>query len=383
MVNTPPFSASGQNLAPAALRIAMVAPPWFAVPPRGYGGTETVIANLVEGLVARGHHVSLFASGEPGTSAQSFTQIFEEPPSELIGDPLPEYIAAVDVERHLAELDVDVIHDHSMAGPLNARNRAVPTVVTVHGPSDGYSGEYFARLGTDVSAVAISLAQRRRNPEINWLATVHNAVDVGSFTADRPKEDFVLWLGRFSPDKAPELAIKAARERGRRIVLAGKCAEPAEKEFFARVVRPLLGSDAEFVGEADASLKRELLSRASALVFPIQWDEPFGMVMVEALASGTPVVAFNRGSVPEVVRHGTTGTIATTWDEFCNGIDTAFELDPAACREDAATRFDLPAMADSYARAFAKLPGVNSAGGPSSQSANPVQPGHLEATRVA
>lgn len=383
MVNAPIAPAGGPQSAPGPLRIAMVAPPWFSIPPGGYGGTETVIANLVEGLVARGDHVSLIASGKRGTSAQAFAQVFETPPSELIGDSLPELIAAVDVEHHLANLDVDVIHDHSLAGPLSARHRAAPTVVTVHGPSDGLSGTYFSRLGTDISAVAISMAQRRRNPAINWLATVHNAVDVNSFTADRPKEDFVLWLGRFSPDKAPELAIKAARSRGRRIVLAGKCAEPAEKEFFAREVKPLLGPDVEFVGEADASLKRDLLSRASALVFPIQWEEPFGMVMVEALASGTPVVAFNRGSVPEVVRHGTTGTIATTWDEFCAGIDAAFGLDPAACREDAVARFDLAAMADAYARAFAKLPGVTAGVRRTSRAASPGVPGRFDATRVA
>lgn len=353
-VQPPP---GGQTRMREPLRIAMVAPPWYEVPPRGYGGTEAVIGNLVQGLVGSGHHVSLIASGSRGTAAQEFRQVFEVPPSGQIGDALLEVVAAVEVERHLRELDVDVIHDHSLAGPLGARHRDAPTVVTVHGPSDGLSGEYYERLEDAVSAIAISRSQRRRNPRINWVATVHNAVDVSSFDALATKDDYVLWLGRFSPDKAPELAIKAARSRGRRIVLAGKCTEPPEKAYFERVVRPLLGNDVEYVGEADAALKRELLARAAVLAFPIQWDEPFGMVMIEALASATPVVAFNRGSVPEVLVDGTTGVIAEDWTDFCDGLEAADDLDGSVCRADAEARFDVPTMAEAYAHAYAKVVG--------------------------
>lgn len=334
------------------LHIAMVAPPWFDIPPRAYGGTESVVADLVNALVKGGHRVTLIASGAHKTAAQEFRPVFKTPPSELLGDPIPEMIVAVEVERYLRHLDVDVVHDHSLAGPLHARFRSAPTLVTMHGPVDGRNGDYFARLGSDVHAVAISRAQRRRNEKINWVATVPNAVDVASFTADAPKDDFVLWLGRFCEEKAPHLAIDAARARGRKIVLAGKLNEPVEKEFFEREVAPRLGPDVDYVGEADAALKRELLARAAVLAFPIQWEEPFGIVMAESLASGTPVVAFNRGSVPEVIEHGVTGIVVDNVEAFARGLDEAMDLDPQDCRENAMARFDLSVMADGYVRAY-------------------------------
>ena len=261
-------------------------------------------------------------------------------------------IVAVEVERYLRELDVDVVHDHSLAGPLHARFRDAPTVVTMHGPVDGRNGDYYARLGRDVHAVAISAAQRRLNTRINWASTVHNGVDVSSFTANATKEDFVLWLGRFNQEKAPQLAIDAARSLGRRIVIAGKRNEAPEREFFDREVAPRLGKGVEYVGEADAVLKRELLAKAAVLAFPIQWEEPFGMVMAEALASGTPVAAFNRGSVPEVITHGKTGIIVDGVEEFAGALEAASHLDPADCRADAVARFDAPVMAEGYVHAF-------------------------------
>jgi len=342
--------ASPVSLRP--LRIAMVAPPWFEIPPVGYGGTESVVGNLVNGLVERGHHVTLIASGRHRTGAQEFLQIYEKPPSELLGDPIPEMIVAVEVERYLRELDVDVVHDHSLAGPLHARYRDVPTVVTMHGPVDGRNGDYYARLGLDVHAVAISAAQRRLNTRIHWASTVHNAVDVASFTANAAKEDFVLWLGRFNQEKAPQIAIDAAKSLGRRIVLAGKRNEVPEKEFFDREVAPRLGRNVEYVGEADAMLKRELLAKAAVLAFPIQWEEPFGIVMAEALASGTPIAAFNRGSVPEVVTQGKTGVIVDDISEFPRALEEALALDSAACRADALARFDTPVMAEGYVRTY-------------------------------
>ena len=356
---------TGQGTAPVgsgSLRIAMVAPPWFDIPPRGYGGTESVVGNLVNGLVEMGHHVTLIASGEDRTSAQRFLQVYEKPPSELLGDPIPEMIAAVEAERYLRDLDVDIIHDHSLAGPLHARFREAPTVVTMHGPVDGRNGDYYARLGRDIHAVAISKAQRRLNTRIRWAATVHNAVDVASFTADASKDGYVLWLGRFNPDKDPQLAIKAARACGRRIVLAGKRNEAPEKEFFDREVAPWLGPKVEYVGEADAALKRELLAKAAVLAFPIQWEEPFGIVMAEALASGTPIAAFGRGSVPEVIVDGKTGVIAADADDFPRALEAAAALDPADCRADALARFDTPVMAAGYVRAYQNVAGFPAAG---------------------
>ena len=354
MLHAPPALESLKLPADRQLRVAMVAPPWFEVPPVGYGGTEAVVGNLVNGLVAAGHHVTLFAAGANGTSAQVFVQIFETPPTEYLGDPMPEMAAAVEVERHLQGLEFDVIHDHSLAGPLLAPHRLAPTVVTVHGLVTGWYGSYYERLGTEVSPVAISADQRARNDAIQWAGMVHNAIDVSSYTADATKDDYVLWLGRFCEDKAPHLAIDAARKRRRKIVLAGKCNEAPERAFFEREIAPRLGPDVEYVGEADAELKRELLARAAVLAFPIQWDEPFGMVMAEALASGTPIVAFPRGSVPEVVQYGKTGFVARDLDGFASALDAARGLDPKACRADAVARFDLPVMARGYGGVYAQ-----------------------------
>ncbi|MCC2592934.1 glycosyltransferase family 4 protein [Tessaracoccus sp. OS52] len=339
-----------------SLRIGMVAPPWYSIPPKGYGGIEVVVGSLVDQLVKLGHHVTLVASGEPGTSAQGFVQIYEEPPSHLLGsDVMPELVNAAKTQLALADLELDVIHDHSAAGPLSATARRCPTVVTMHGPVAGTNGEYYRSLGRTIQLVAISGAQRRQARDMNWVGTVHNAVDVASFPFKAEKSDHVLWLGRFSPDKGAHLAIETARRAGRRIILAGKLNETAEREYFDEVIEPLLGPGVEYVGEADAAMKRELFADAACLLFPIQWEEPFGMVMAEALACGTPVVATPRGSVPEIVRPGRTGFIAEDLDGLVQALQRISEIDPAACRADAEARFDLPVMAHGYERVYRRV----------------------------
>lgn len=339
-----------------ALRIGMVAPPWYPVPPPAYGGTEAVVAALVDQLVARGHEVTLVASGDPGTAAQRYLRIYDEPPSHLLGhSALPELVMAIESHRALADLDLDLVHDHSAAGPLLALGRRRPTLVTMHGPVDGDHGTYYRGLGTAVGLIAISEAQRRITPDLNWVGTVYNAVDVPSFPFTPNKGDDVVWLGRFCADKGPDLAIEVARRAGRRIVLAGKLNETAEHEYFDEVIAPMLGPDVEYVGEADAAMKRELLAGAACLLFPIQWDEPFGLVMTEAMACGTPVVATPRGSVPEIVRHGETGFVCSTTDELVEALGSLDRIDPSACRRDVEARFDLPVMAAGYERVYREI----------------------------
>lgn len=341
------------SAAQRALRIGMVAPPWFELPPRGYGGTEAVVATLVDQLVLRGHEVTLIGAGDRHTNASRYVQVYRQPPSHLLGkSPMPEVIAAAEAGRALAELDLDIVHDHSLAGPLLARNRSIPTVTTVHGPASGENGDYFDRLGHTVGLISISHAQRRPAQQLNWIGNVYNGIDVTSFTYQARKDDFLLWMGRFSPDKGAHLAIDAARRAGRKIVLAGKLNEAPEQAYFDEYIRPRLGADVDYVGEADAELKRELFARAACLVFPIQWEEPFGMVMAEAMASGTPVVATRRGSVPEVVVDGRTGLIVDDLDDLVTAIGRASDIDPAACREHAEHHFDLPVMAAGYEQVY-------------------------------
>lgn len=363
MIVKPPTATDGRDNAPTtlashrphALRIGVVAPPWFELPPVGYGGIESVVADMVDQLSQRGHHIVLIGAGEHRTQAAEFVPTYQQPPSALLGTPLPEVYHAARVAHILDQAHVDIVHDHTLAGPLLAFRRTIPTVTTMHGPVDGDLGEYYEALGSAVSVVAISDAQRRLNPHLNWVGTVYNAIDVESFPFAERKDNYLLWMGRFCDDKAPHLAIEAARAVGRPIVLAGKLSEPAEHEYFDREIAPRLGDGVSYVGEADATRKRELFAGARALVFPIQWDEPFGMVMIEAMACGTPVVAFARGSVPEVVDDGVTGIIASSPADLPRAIRAAASLDPQACRRSVKQKFDLPVMAAGYERIYRQV----------------------------
>jgi glycosyltransferase involved in cell wall biosynthesis len=339
------------------LRIAMIAPPWFELPPRGYGGIESVVADLVDALSERGHHITLIGAGNHRTKAAHFAATFDRPPSERLGTPVPEVLHAAAAAEILEDLDVDLVHDHTLAGPLLASARAVPTLATMHGPVTGGMGSYFERLGRQVDVVAISDAQRRLNPRINWAGTVHNAIDVSSYPYRAKKEEFVLWMGRFCDEKGADLAIDAACEASMKIVLAGKCNESAEKRYFEARIAPRLGPGVEYIGEADATMKRRLAAAARALLFPIQWEEPFGMVMIEAMACGTPVVAFGRGSVPEIVVHERTGFIAHGPAELPGALRAVEDLDPQTIREYARENFNLNVMAAGYERVYADLVG--------------------------
>ena len=261
---------------------------------------------------------------------------------------MPEMVHAAKVARILENLDADVIHDHTMVGPLMARGRLTPTVVTAHGPVQGDPGEFYRALGETVNIVAISDAQRSLAPDLAWAATVHNAIRAETFPFRAEKDDYALFLGRFHPEKAPHLAIDAARAAGMPITLAGKCAEPIERAYFEREIAPRLGDDVTIFGVADAAAKRQLLAHAACMLFPIQWEEPFGLVVIEAMACGTPVVALRRGAVPELIVHGETGVIVDDVDEMPDGVALARKLDPAACRKHVEAGFTVEVMAEGY-----------------------------------
>jgi glycosyltransferase involved in cell wall biosynthesis len=338
-----------------ALRIGMVAPAWFELPPEGYGGIEVVVADLANGLSDRGNDVILVGAGRDLTRASTFHATFETPPSDRLGTPVPEVLHAARAARFLCGQTVDLVHDHTLAGPLLAIGRRVPTVVTMHGPVTGELGAYYEALGDAIGLVAISHAQRRLNPRLNWVGTVHNAIDTAAWPFADRKDDYVLWVGRTCDDKAPHLAIDAARAAGRRIVLAGKCTEPSEKAYFAREIDPRLGDDVTYIDGACTDRKRELMAHAEALLFPIQWEEPFGMVMIEAMVCGTPVIAFPRGAVPEVVVDGVTGILVHSLAELSTAIDAAITLDPRACRRHVEEHFDLSVMAAGYERIYREV----------------------------
>ncbi len=347
-----------QRIGGRPLRVALVVPPYFDVPPAAYGGVEAVVADLADGLVARGHQVYLLGAGKPGTAA-TFVPTWDRTVPELLGEPYPEFMNAIAVrravERLAADVGLDLVHENTLAGPLNAPaygDLGLPTVVTVHGPVDGEMFRYYRELGDDVSLVAISHRQRVLAAELNWVGTVHNALRLETWPYQAEKEDFALFLGRFHPDKAPHLAVEAAHAAGLPLVLAGKCAEPVEQQYFEREVRPRLSESDRVFGVADATAKRDLLSRARCLLFPVQWEEPFGMVMIEAMACGTPVVALRCGAVPEVVQHGVTGLLCDSPEELPAALAEVTRIDPAACRQHVAARFSAQELARGYERAY-------------------------------
>jgi len=306
-----------------------------------------MMAWLADGLVDRGHEVTIIGVGAPGTRA-SFIPTFEEAQFPRLGECLPESLHVATAARILDDLAVDVVHDHTCAGPLGATRRHAPTVLTAHGPATGELGSYYELLADETSVVAISQAQRAEAPHLPWAGMVHNAIPVDDYPFQAEKEDFCLFLGRISPEKAPDLAIKAARAAGRPIVVAAKCNERAEQSYFEERVRPLLGRDAVWFGEANQEQKKDLLARARCLIFPIQWNEPFGIVMVEAMACGTPVVALRDGSVPEIIDDGVTGYVCDSVMELPRAIARTDDLEPKLCRQHVANYFDVPTMAAAY-----------------------------------
>jgi glycosyltransferase involved in cell wall biosynthesis len=338
---------------PEPLRVAMLVPPWYELPPPGYGGMEQMGAALVDALVARGHEVTLFGAGHGTGTAADFVSTVREPQFEQLGEILPELVHVARVDRMLERGGFDVVHDHTWAGLVAAPGRPVPTVATVHGSPTGQLGDLLVNVDRAVALVAISDAQRRQNPDVAWAATVHNGLARTGDGKSRPSPDGpVLWLGRFSETKGPDLAIEACRAAGLRLVLAGKANEPAEQAYLDEEIGPLLHDGVEVVLNADRERTEELLRAARCLLLPIRWEEPFGMVMVEAMAAGTPVVALNRGAVEEVVVPGRTGLICDDPADLPEALHAVAGFDPADCVAHVRNRFSAERMAIGYERVY-------------------------------
>ncbi|TDB67828.1 glycosyltransferase family 4 protein [Micromonospora sp. KC721] len=334
----------------------MVVPPWLSVPPPGYGGLEQVVHGLVDALVGRGNAVTLFGAGRHHGTVADFVSTIGELQYDRLGESLPELAHLARVNHLVTAADFDIVHDHSTIGPLVAGRRAVPTVATVHGNPVGEYGTVLSDTDHGVGLVAVSHAQRRANPSLPWVGTVHNAMATGEVPRKHsPGRGPVLWLARFSPDKGPELAIQACRAAGLALTLAGKCNEPAERRYFAEVVEPMLGDDVTLVLNADREATLRLLVDARCLIMPIRWEEPFGMVMVEAMATGTPVVALRRGAVPELVVEGRTGLIRDRAEELPAALRDVVRLDPAACVAHVVEHFSTERMAAGYEEVYRRF----------------------------
>lgn len=314
---------------------------------------------LAEGLVETGHDVTLVAAGPDNTRA-NLIRTFPEAQGEH-DDRLSEkeLVHAARATSALREIEVDVVHDHTMAGALSAGGRRAPTVVTVHAALAGPDSQalLWESLGRLVPLVAVSDAHRAAAPLLNWAGRVYNGIPIERYPLRKHKDDFVLFLGRMSPHKGVSEAIDAAESAGRPIVVAGEPSTASEQAFFDAAVRPRLGPDVKWAGEVAGAEKAELLGRAACLLFPIRWEEPFGLVMVEAMACGTPVVGLRAGSVPEVVSDGTTGIICDHPAQLAAGIVASRRLSPRDCRKHVEERFSARRMVQEYERLYRALLG--------------------------
>ena len=335
------------------MRIALLSPVWFSVPPQRYGGTERVVALLADGLVAAGHDVTLFASGDSYTRAH-LEFVFQTAPTEWIGHTYWELQHAIRCIRHAR--DFDILNDHTgMLGLALSGLASVPCAHTVHGPLVSRPGEVYAEVmpvTPRARLISLSMNQRRPQPDLPWIANCPNALDLSMYPYRPTRGDYLLFLGRMSPDKGAHRAVTIALETGLPLMIAAKCNEPEEHAYFEQFVRPHLTSSIEYVGEVAHAEKVELLQHARALIFPIDWEEPFGLVVIEAMACGTPVIATRRGAVPEIIEDGRTGILVDHYREMPSQLERADRLDPDELRRDVETRFSPQRMVSDYISAY-------------------------------
>lgn len=335
------------------MRIAILSPVWFPVPPVGYGGIERVVSLLADGLAEAGHDVTLFASGDSFTKAE-LASVYDEAPSAEIGKTTPELRHALACYERADEFDI--VNDHS--GPLAAALGAVsptPVVHTVHGPLTGEPGELYvtlSKVAPEVGLISLSLNQRKPQPDLPWVATCPNALDLDAYPVHTERGEYLLFLGRMSADKGCHRAIEVATEVGVPLKIAGKMREPAEREYFETYVAPHLGEGVEYLGETSHGKKVALLQNARATLFPIDWEEPFGLVMIESMACGTPVIATRWGAVPEVIEDGRSGVIVDDYHEMAGALADADRLEPLECRRYAEEQFSAGRMVRDYVSAY-------------------------------
>lgn len=336
------------------MKVGLIASPWVPVPPPRYGGTEAVLDVLARGLVAMGDEVRLFTTGD-STCPVSTEWVYRTAIGTAGITPAAEARHVVRAYEALA--DCDVIHDHTLFGPLyGAGHTDIPIATTNHGPFTEELGDLYATMAAQgVAVIAISNHQRSTAPHVPVATVIHHGIDVEGIPVGRGDGDYALFLGRMSPDKGPDRAIRVARAAGVRLLLAAKMWEPDELVYFRDIVEPMLGDDAEYVGEANGDEKYELLGHALALVNPIRWPEPFGLVMIEALAAGTPVLAFAEGAAPEIVEHGVTGFVCDDEDAMATALRHVRDLDRSACRLSAVGRFCTERMVADHRRLYRSL----------------------------
>jgi glycosyltransferase involved in cell wall biosynthesis len=335
------------------LRVAMLAPPWISVPPPGYGGVESVVSVLTEALVRRGNEVTLFCAPGSESSARVVTLLEGTHPDEIERsiyevDHVAQAFAAID--RADAERRFDVVHDHCGFTALGMADRlATPLVHTLHGQFTTATAGFYTRHARKATLVAISRAQRATAPaSLGGVTVIPNPIDVRSWPMQESKEDYLLWIGRMTAEKGPHRAIAAARAAGAPLVLAGVI-QPGQQAFFDREVAPHIDGDrVRFLGEVGGLRKQSVFAGARALLMPISWEEPFGMVMVEALACGTPVIAFPAGAASDLVVNGRTGFLVEDEAAMAAAVGRLTSIAARDCRAWVSEHCDVDVVAGAY-----------------------------------
>jgi glycosyltransferase involved in cell wall biosynthesis len=342
------------------MQIVVIAPPWVSVPPAAYGGTEGVLDSLARGLDRAGHDVLLFTTGD-STCDVPRASVLSRAIGVGKGGSATELRHVIHAYQAAIDANADIVHDHTLVGPVYAdRFSDLPVVTTNHGPFQSELGDYYRAIAGGTPIIAISHHQASTATGIPLAAVIHHGVDPESFPIGDGDGGYALFLGRMCPEKGIPAAIWAARRADVPLRIAAKMSEPAELLFFDRCVRPLLGGDIEYVGEVGGTAKTALLGGAMCLLNPIDWPEPFGMVMVEALACGTPVVATRMGAAPEIVEHGKTGFICSGEHALAQAIRGAANLDRNECRKAVVGRFSSERMVADHLALYEKVIGGSS-----------------------
>jgi len=336
-----------------------MAPPWLAVPPPAYGGTEDVIDCLARGFVEAGHEVLLWTTGD-ATCPVNKGYLFSRSLSDRMG------AAALELAHVISGYDTfrawrpDIVHDHTITGPVYAQRYPELRVVTTnHGPFNAELAVVYQAMAATTPIIAISRDHAARAGDIPIAAAIRHGIDLDRYPPGEGLGDergpYYLNLSRMSPSKGVHLAVAAAHDAGVRLLIASKMREDKEHEYFDREIAPLLDDDVVYVGEVGRAAKVGLLQRATALVNPIQWPEPFGLVMAEALACATPVIAWADGSAPELVDDGVTGVLCQSYEDLVAAIDKVRSIERAACRADAERRFSRQGMVADHLALFERL----------------------------
>jgi glycosyltransferase involved in cell wall biosynthesis len=338
------------------MRIAQISPLYESVPPKLYGGTERIVHYLTEELVRQGHHVTLFASGDSETSAELVPGWSHSLRLGNVSDPLAHHLLMI--EKVFQRLDdFDVVHSHIdyLPYPLVRRSPGAKFVSTLHGRLDLPELGPIYREYRDMPVISISDSQREPVPWANWQGTVHHGLPPNLYPFQAKPGSYLAFLGRISPEKRPDLAIRIAIRAGVPLKIAAKVDRP-DQVYFRDHIKPLLSHPLiEFIGEIGEADKGRFLGEAMALLFPIDWPEPFGLVMIEAMACGTPVIAMRKGSVPEVIRHGVSGLIVCDEDDAVEAVARAAEWDRGCCRAQFEEYFTSERMAGDYLAIYARV----------------------------